>query len=240
MYAIRYLALFQYCFQRKDHTNLTTHFHKMIRAESNRQFEEDILVEGLLKVSSPNAAFPVLHDDATPEDYSLCLRIKELTIASPVLRGVPVPPTIQVRLDDDSDFPMDAENDDYGRGDQDMQFSHTRSQAAAATLGRDVLLTQEEQASTVNSLSQSAEHTFNEVMALCKEAYKVIEGDVTAVAALKKTLKQSYLDSVERKAREEQVRATYEDGSETGGLHLSANGTSKLRSAKRFKACGNM
>jgi hypothetical protein len=74
-------------------------------------------------------------------------------------------------------------------------------------------------------------------MAKCKEVYKVVEGDVTAVAAFMETLKQY---AVETKSREEQVRATHEDGGETDGLHLSANGTSKLRNAKRIKANGNM
>jgi hypothetical protein len=73
-----------------------------------------------------------------------------------------------------------------------------------------------------------------------KEIYKVVEGSAAATGDLMETLSQAYLDAVESKAREERVRATHEDGGDGDGLHLSANGTSKLRSAKRIKAYGTM
>jgi hypothetical protein len=133
---------------------------------------------------------------------------------------------------------MDADDDHDDHGDQDMQFSHTRSQATATTLGRGV--TQEEQASTAKRLSQSSEHIFNEVMAKCKEVYKVMEGDVAVTAALMETLNQAYLDAAGAKARKERLRAIHEDGGDADDLHLSANGTSKLRNAKRIKAHGTV
>jgi hypothetical protein len=39
----------------------------------------------------------------------------------------------------------------------------------------------------MKALSQSSEHNFNEVMAKCKDVYKVVEGDAAATAALMKT-----------------------------------------------------
>jgi hypothetical protein len=46
----------------------------------------------------------------------------------------------------------------------------------------------------------------------------------------------AYLDAVGAKARKERLRATHEDGGDADDLHLSADGTSKLRNAKRIKA----
>jgi hypothetical protein len=77
-------------------------------------------------------------------------------------------------------------------------------------------------------------------MAKCKEVYKAMEEDTAATAALRKTLNQVYLDKVEATARDKRVRATQEDGGDADGLHLSANGTSKLRNAKRIKAHGTI
>jgi hypothetical protein len=87
---------------------------------------------GLWVISGTNAEFLILDRDVTPEGYGLCRWIKELNPASPVLRCVSIPQPSK-------------------RGWMMMQMTImmtmvTRSQAA--TLGRGVLLTQEEKTST--------------------------------------------------------------------------------------------
>jgi hypothetical protein len=126
MQSIHYLVIFQY-------EDLTDHFDKLIGEEACRKSGEDILVEGPLMVFGSNTAFPVLLGDATLQPMLSDLGAHHSLASS--------------RLDGDSDFPMDADegNDDvdHDHGDQDMQFSHTRSQAAADTPRQSVLLTLE-------------------------------------------------------------------------------------------------
>jgi hypothetical protein len=174
MYSVRWLILFQHCYQRPGHEKFTEHFQKMIKGECDRKTGEDILVENLLALSSPEADYPILQDSTTMADYNLALRIQHWTQkGTPLIRGKEVPP-IPADEDDEGIF---AEGGSDSDSIQDMDLSISRSHVAENILGQDILATQQSQLDTAQYVRKSSDHKYQVANGMLQDILKVVEDD---------------------------------------------------------------
>jgi hypothetical protein len=173
LYSVRWLLLFQHCYQREGHEKITAHFQGMIKAEAERVTGEDILVENLFEVSPPGTVFPILHDLTSEEDYELAIRIRHWTQeGTPPIRGSKVLP---YPAEDDDDIPGQGGND--SDSDHDMDIVATMSPAAQNILGQDVLATQQSQVHDVRVLTQSSDHQYQVLNGMVQSFVKLLNND---------------------------------------------------------------
>jgi len=233
MYAVRWLALFQHCYKREGHEDITRHFNRMIMDETNRLPDEDVLVEGLLSPSPQDSMFPILHHGTTEADYQVAKTIVGLaqngTLA---LRGMPLPKL----ADPEEDWTM-VDNDDEDVDCFGVKVSHSPFAASLLNQGilgtqeiqmdQGILGTQEIQRKAMKILKHKKAHVYSTLCAKISDIARLVEDDAEAVEEVSKKLDAIHLDMI--------GRFTSISSSPSGGTSFSQTGKSSERKGKRVR-----
>ena len=208
MFGVRWLNLYQLCFQRKGHEKISEIFRTMEDEEFSRDWEkgEHVFVSGFGR-KNKDRSYPLPIGNTTIEDVQIALKLKYwldkglVNVRGETLLDIPTGPLIMNNDVTNIDFSHPIGETNMSLSQDTLQMLEDDKQFAARKELCSIQLTQEKQQISVNSIMQSNVSTDEVAISTVRNTLKKLEPDMRLVY-------QNSLEELDNKMVKEQTNKT--------------------------------